>query len=209
MAAFVVGITGGVASGKSELGRRFQSLGVALVDADVAARDVVAPGQPALAEIAVQFGAGILTPDGQLDRAQLRGLVFAEPAARRALEAITHPRIRVLLRQQCTDARGAYALVAIPLLAEAGGKAGYRWLQRILVVDTPPRLQRERLMARDHASHELAERMIAAQATREDRLALADDVVINDAAPSALAGPVTRLDGFYRRLAGVERPGNA
>jgi len=203
MAAFVVGLTGGVASGKSELGRRFQSLGVTLVDADVAAREVVAPGQPALAEIAARFGAGILTADGALDRAQLRALVFADPEARRALEAITHPRIRVLLRQQCADASGGYVVVAIPLLAEAGGKAGYPWLQRILVVDTPPRLQRERLMARDHASRDLAERMIAAQARREDRLALADDVVINDAAPSALAGPVDRLDVLYRRLAGA------
>ncbi len=201
MAAFVVGLTGGVASGKSELGRRFQALGVTLVDADLAAREVVAPGQAALVEIAARFGPGMLDDDGQLDRVKMRALVFTDADARRDLEAITHPRIRVLLRQQADDANGEYALVAIPLLAEAGGKAGYPWLQRILVVDTPARLQRERLMARDQSSRELAEKMIAAQAGREVRLALADDVVINDAGMDDLAGPVERLDALYRALA--------
>jgi dephospho-CoA kinase len=201
MAAFVAAITGGVASGKSELGRRFERLGVVLVDADVVAREVVAAGRPALDEIAAFFGRGILLADGQLDRARLRAIVFEDPAQRRALEAITHPRIRAALKAQCAAAAGAYALVAIPLLAEGGGRTSYPWLQRILVVDAPPALQSERLMARDRASRELAGKMIAAQCTRAQRLALADDIVINDADPDALQAPVERLDALYRRLA--------
>lgn len=201
MATFIVAITGGVASGKSEVGRRFERLGVSLVDADVAARDVVAVGQPALAEIAAHFGPAIVLPDGQLDRARLRSIVFDVPAERRVLEAITHPRIRERLQAQCAAAPGSYALVAIPLLAEGGGRRSYPWLQRILVVDAPPALQRDRLIARDRASRELAEKMIAAQCTRGERLALADDVVINDGAADALDGPVARLDARYRRLA--------
>jgi dephospho-CoA kinase len=205
VAAFVAAITGGVASGKSELGRRFERLGVVLVDADLAARDVVAVGQPALDEIAALFGRDILRADGQLDRARLRAIVFENPAQRRALETITHPRIRSALKSQCSAAAGEYVLVAIPLLAEGGGRTSYPWLQRILVVDAPPWRQKERLMARDRASRELAERMIAAQSTRAQRLGLADDIVINDAEPDALQAPVERLDALYRRLASGAR----
>jgi dephospho-CoA kinase len=201
MATFIVAITGGVASGKSEVSRRFGQHGVSLIDADVAAREVVAMGQPALAEITAHFGPGIVLPDGQLDRAKLRSIVFEDPLERRALEAITHPLIRQRLREQCAAAPGAYALVAIPLLAEGGGRCSYPWLQRILVVDAPPALQRERLMARDRASGELAEKMLAAQCTRGQRLALADDVVVNDGPADTLDGPVARLDTLYRRLA--------
>ncbi len=201
MARFAVAITGGVASGKSELGRRFQALGIALVDADIAAREIVAPGQPALAEIASRFGAAILLPDGELDRARLRNIVFESPTERLALEAITHPRIRARLLEQAAAAPGPYVLVAIPLLAEGGGRGSYPWLQRILVVDAPTAIQRDRLMARDGAARALAEKMIAAQSTRRQRLALADDVVINDASPSELIEPVQRLDAMYRALA--------
>ncbi len=203
MARFAVAITGGVASGKSELGRRFQALGVPLVDADLAAREIVAPGQPALAEIASRFGADILLPDGELDRARLRAIVFDTPSERLALEAITHPRIRARLREQCAAATGPYVLVAIPLLAEGGGRGSYPWLRRILVVDAPTAVQRDRLMARDGAARALAEKMIAAQSTRRQRLALADDVVINDASPSDLIAPVQRLDAMYRALANL------
>ncbi len=202
MARFAVALTGGIASGKSELGRLFQALGICLVDADVAARDVVAVGQPALAAIAAHFGAAILRSDGQLDRVRLRGIVFDALEERRALEAITHPRIRARLHEQSTAAPGPYVVVAIPLLAEGGGRQSYPWLQRILVVDAPSDLQRERLMARDSADRALAEKMIAAQSTRAQRLALADDVVINDAAPDALVAPVQRLDALYRKMVG-------
>ena len=201
MSDFIIGLTGGVASGKSEVTRRFEALGVAVADADLAARAVVEPGQPALAAIAARFGAGILLPDGRLDRRQLRELVFADMQARRDLEAITHPAIRALLRTQCLAAPGPYAIAAIPLLAEAGGRAGYPWLDRIVVVDAPVELQRSRLMQRDGVDEALAMRMIAAQATREARLAIADEVVVNDGHPDHLDARVAELDARYRALA--------
>lgn len=201
MASFVVAITGGVASGKSAVAAAFERLGRIVADADLAARAVVAAGQPALTEIAAQFGAGILLPDGQLDRARLRELVFADAVARRQLEAITHPRIRLLLQSRCAEAPGPYALAAIPLLAEGGGRCNYPWLQRVLVVDAPLPLQRSRLTARDGIDAALAERMIAAQATRGQRLALADDVIVNDGAMAELDSAVARLDACYRQLA--------
>ena len=201
MSDFIIGLTGGVASGKSEVTRRFEALGVAVADADLAARAVVEPGQPALAAIATRFGAGILLPDGRLDRRQLRELVFADMQARRDLEAITHPAIRALLRTQCLAAPGPYAIAAIPLLAEAGGRAGYPWLDRIVVVDAPMELQRSRLMQRDGVDEALAMRMIAAQASREARLAIADEVVVNDGHPDHLDARVAELDARYRALA--------
>jgi len=201
MARFVVAITGGIASGKSELARQFESLAVTVVDADVAARSVVAAGQPALTEIFERFGPTLRKDDGELDRGRLREIIFADDQAKRDLEAITHPRIRQLLAEQCAAAGGTYALVAIPLLTEGGGKTAYPWLQRILVVDTPIEIQRARLIARDRVDYELAERMIAAQASRSQRLAIADDIVINDADAEDLQAPAQRLDALYRQLA--------
>lgn len=201
MAAFIVAITGGVASGKSTVGRLFEALGRTLVDADVAARQVVEPGQPALAEIIERFGERMLGEDRRLDRAALRQRVFADEQARQDLEAILHPRIRNRLSEDCLAANGPYVLVAIPLLAEVGGRAAYPWLQRILVVDAPERAQRERLMRRDGIDAALAERMLAAQASRTQRLALADDVIINDGDEPELAGIVATLDARYLRLA--------
>ena len=201
MAAFVVAITGGIASGKSAVGLLFEALGIVVADADAAAREVVAPGHPALAEIAIRFGSRILLADGSLDRMQLRALVFSDPDARRDLEAITHPRIRLLLQAQCAAAPGPYVVTAIPLLAEASSIAGYPWLQRILVVDAPVPLQRARLLHRDGIDSMLAERMIAAQASREQRLTLATDVIVNDGGVGDLEAPVRRLDRLYRRLA--------
>lgn len=202
MAAFIVAITGGVASGKSTVGRLFEALGRALLDADVAARQVVEPGQPALAEILRRFGENLLGTDGHLDRTALRQRVFADEQARRELENILHPRIRKRLSEDCLAANGPYALVAIPLLAEVGGRAAYPWLRRILVVDAPEKAQRERLMRRDDIDAALTERMLAAQASRMDRLALADDVIVNDGDESGLAGIVAALDRRYLRLAG-------
>jgi dephospho-CoA kinase len=203
VAAFAVAITGGIASGKSAIADRFARLGRVVVDADVAARDVVAPCEPALAEIAARFGAQALLGDGRLDRAWLRAHAFADADARRDLEAITHPRIRSRLLEQARAAGGAYVLVAIPLLAEGGGRAAYPWLQRILVVDAPEALQLARLRLRDGIDAELARRMIAAQATRAQRLAIADDVVVNDGAADAIEPAVLRLDRLYCRMAGV------
>lgn len=201
MAATLVAVTGGVASGKSEATRAFEALGVAVVDADFAAREIVAPGQPALRDIVARFGAGSLLADGQLDRAAMRRRVFSDPAAKRDLEALLHPRIRGWLRAACAAAPGDYAVVAIPLLAEAGGRASYPWLDRILVVDLPRRVQATRLMARDGMDADLAGRMVAAQASREQRLAIADDVVVNDGTVADLAAAMRKLHPRYLALA--------
>ena len=203
MAGFVVAVTGGVASGKSAVTVLFEKLGIVVVDADIAARHVVSVGQPALSEISARFGNDLLLADGSLDRVRMRALVFADPTARRDLEAITHPRIRAVLRSDCVAATGPYVLVAIPLLAETGAINAYPWLSRVLVVDTPVALQRTRLMARDGIDSALASRMIGAQASREQRLALATDVLVNDGAATDLTAPSERLDSFYRGLAGA------
>jgi dephospho-CoA kinase len=150
--------------------------------------------------ILAHFGSDILLADGQLDRAALRERIFASAQERQALEAITHPAIRQLLRQTCEQAPGPYAVAAIPLLAEAGGRQQYPWLDRILVVDAPVAVQHARLMQRDGIDAALADRMIAAQASREARLALADDVVRNDGHPDHLQAEVERLDRAYRVL---------
>lgn len=200
---FAVGLTGGIASGKSAVAHRFAQRGIAVVDADVAAREVVQPGQPALAEIAERFGNDVLQPDGQLDRSALRQYVFGDDVARRALEAILHPRIRIALHEDTLRAQGPYAIVAIPLLAEGGGRTVYPWLDRILVVDVHPDVQVSRVMARDGIDAALAGRMIAAQASRQARLAIADDVVVNDGAIGLLDAHVEALDRRYRALAGL------
>jgi dephospho-CoA kinase len=201
MSRFVIGLTGGIAAGKSEVSRRFEALGITVADADLAARTVVAPGSEGLARIAAHFGNEILLADGQLDRAALRARIFDSAQERQALEAITHPAIRQLLRQTCEQADGPYAIAAIPLLTEAGGRRQYPWLDRILVVDVPVAVQHARLMQRDGIDTALADRMIAAQASREARLALADDVVVNDGQPEHLQAHVERLDRAYRDLA--------
>ena len=203
MSDYIVAITGGVASGKSEVSRRFQALGVVVADADIAARTVVAPGTPGLAEIVATFGAGTLGADGSLDRAAMRRRVFDDPTARQALEAIIHPRVRAQLQEECGAAAGPYAMVAVPLLTEVGGREAYPWVQRILVVDVPVDVQRARLMQRDGSDVELAQRMIEAQATRAQRLAIADDVLVNDGGLADLDPHIIALDRRYRMLAGA------
>lgn len=199
MADVVVAVTGGVASGKSECTRAFAARGIEIADADVAARAVVAPGEPALAAIAARFGPDMLAADGTLDRAAMRRRVFADTDARRALEALLHPPIRRWLQAACAAAAGPYVVVAIPLLAEGGGRAAYPWLARIVVVDVPEAVQEARLMRRDGVDAALARRMIAAQATRRQRLAIADDVIVNDGPIEHMDACVGRLDARYRR----------
>lgn len=202
MSNFIVGLTGGIASGKSEVSRRFEALGIVVADADIAAREVVAQGSPVLAEIAKRFGADILLADGSLDRARLRQHVFADIEERLALEAITHPAIRARVREVCDAAESPYAIAAIPLLTEVGGgRAAYDWLDRILVVDAPEAVQHARLLRRDNIDAALADRMILAQASRAQRLALADDLVVNDGHPDQLQGHIEALDLKYRELA--------
>lgn len=201
MAAYCVGLTGGIASGKTAVGRAFEALGIVVADADLAAREAVAAGSTGLAEVVAAFGPDILAADGSLDRAAMRQRVFGDDGARKRLEAIVHPRVRETLMRQCAQAPGAYAIAAIPLLAEVGGRIAYPWLQRFLVVDAPVETQRARLIQRDGIDAALADRMIAAQATREQRLAIADDVIVNSGSLDDLQRHVAALDARYRQLA--------
>lgn len=196
---YVVALTGGVASGKSAVARRFEALGVRVYDADIAAREVIAPGSAALAEIEFVFGAGVFDATGALDRRAMRERVFTDATAREKLERIIHPRVRTWLRRKVGMDRGAYCMLAIPLLAEHF--AQYDWVDRLLVVDAPEALQIERLMQRDGIDRSAAERMLAAQATREQRLAIADDVIVNDGNEAALDDAVAALHARYLALA--------
>jgi dephospho-CoA kinase len=204
MSHYIIGLTGGIASGKSALEAAFIRRGIAVLDADAIARAVVEPGQPALAAIAAHFGEEVLADDGRLDRARLRRRVFEDDTQRKALEALLHPPIRAALQAGCLAAPSAYAVAMIPLLTEGGARKAYPWLDRILVVDVPIELQHRRLTARDGIDAALADRMIAAQATRAQRLDVADDVVVNDQGLEALDAHVTELDLRYRALAGAK-----
>ncbi|MFO1494652.1 MAG: dephospho-CoA kinase [Lysobacterales bacterium] len=183
MAAFVVGLTGGIASGKSAVAAALVQLGATLVDTDVIAREVVEPGSEGLAAVCARFGPDVLTADGSLDRAALRRRVFEDAPARQSLEAILHPRIRAVAAAQVGAAAGPYVVLAVPLLVES---AQYDWVQRVLVVDCDPASQRARLQARDGISVDLADRMLAAQADRPARLACADEVIRNTGSLDAL-----------------------
>ncbi|TAL90177.1 MAG: dephospho-CoA kinase [Rhodanobacter sp.] len=197
--ALVVALTGGVAAGKSAVARRFEALGVPVHDADVAAREVIAPGSAGLAEVAAAFGHDALDKTGQLDRAAMRRRVFADPAARGTLEAIIHPRVRAWLRARVALERAPYCLLAIPLLAE--NIAQYRWVDRVLLIDAPEAVQLDRLIARDGIDEALARRMIGQQASRDERLALADDVIENSRDETALDAAVASLHRRYLELA--------
>ena len=201
MSDFIIGLTGGVASGKSAVAAEFAALGMHVADADVAAREAVAVGSQGLAAVVAAFGSEVLDAAGALDRAAMRRRIFDDAAARATLESIIHPQVRAALRAECEAAPGPYAIAAIPLLAEGGGRAAYPWLDRILVVDVPVEVQVERLLQRDGIDRDLAERMVAAQASREERLAIADDVLPNTGSLAALAVEVAALDARYRRLA--------
>lgn len=200
MSAFVVGLTGGIASGKSAVSQCFEALGIVVADADVAARDAVAIGSDGLADVVDMFGEGVLAADGSLDRPAMRRRVFADPDARKRLEGIIHPHVRELLHAACARADSPYAIAAVPLLAEGGGRRAYPWLQRILVVDVPESVQLQRLLQRDGIDEPLARRMIEVQATRGQRLAIADDVLVNDGGLDALVEKVAALDRLYRGL---------
>jgi dephospho-CoA kinase len=200
---FVVAVTGGVASGKSTVTRMFEALDVPVVDADEAAREVVAPGSEGLGAVAAAFGRACLADDGSLDRARMRKKVFADPEARRRLEGILHPRIREHMRREVERLAAAkppppYLIAAIPLLAEVGA---YPWLSRVLVVDVPEDVQVARVMARDGVDEAMARAMLAAQVGRKARLALADDVIVNDRDRQALVEAVAALHRMYLDLA--------
>ena len=183
-----VGITGGIGSGKTALTDWLATQGIVIVDADLAARVVVEPGQPALTEIAETFGEEFLLPDGQLDRAALRQRVFADEDQRKALEVITHPRIRDELARQMSEADSPYVVLSSPLLLESGQS---EMVDVSVVVDVPEALQIERTMARDQNDRQLVEQIMAAQLDRETRIARADIVIDNS----------TSLDALYERAA--------
>ena len=194
-----VGLTGGIAAGKSTVAEAFAALGVPVLDADHAARVVLAPDSAGLHAVVERFGADVLRGDGSLDRAALRRQVFADVEARRALEAIVHPRVRIWLREHLQLLDAPYALLAIPLLRETW--PAYDWLDRVLVVDAPATLQRARLLQRDGIDAALADAMLAAQADRAARLKLAHDVIDNRGTHADLQARVAALHAEYLRRA--------
>ncbi len=196
-----IGLTGGIASGKSAAAAVFAELGVPVIDSDVIAREVVAPGSPGFAAIRARFGEGVLQADGQLDRRALRAQVFADPTARRELEALTHPLIRERMAAQSAAAGGPYQIHAIPLLVEGGARRP--GIDRVLVIDCPEEIQVQRVMARDRVDEAGALAVLAAQASRAQRLAAADDVIVNDQGLETLREAVVTLHQRYLGLAAV------
>lgn len=197
MRPYTVGLTGGIASGKSAAAAAFAALGVPVIDTDVIARDVVAPGTPGLAEVVAAFGPQFLTSGGGLDRRRLRTHVFADPAARKRLEAILHPRIGAQTLAVLEGTVAPYCILVVPLLVESGFA---RYVDRILVVDCPESLQRERLAGRDGSSAAEIGRMLAAQVPRLRRLEHADDVLNNAGSLEDLREQVRRLHERYLEL---------
>ncbi len=196
-----IGLTGGIGSGKSTVAALFAARGVPVIDADVIARELVAPGQPALADIVAAFGADILDAHGQLDRARLRARVFNDDTQRQRLEAILHPRIHAAMAamiERTAAQTTPYVLLVIPLLFEAGQRD---LVDRVLVVDVPVAQQRERVAARDHLPAEQIEAIFAAQLTREQRVAGADDIIDNSGDVAALERQVDALHHRYLSLA--------
>jgi dephospho-CoA kinase len=193
-----IGLTGGIASGKSMVADMFAAKGVPVIDTDIIARQIVQPGEPALSEIEREFGPDVISQDGQLDRRQLREIVFSDDRKRETLEAITHPRIRDAAARQSSEAGGVYQVIVVPLLVESPMR---HWMDRVLVVDCSEETQLQRLLERDAESREQARRMIGAQASREERLAIADDVVGNDGTKAEAEEQVEKLHRFYLDLA--------
>ena len=196
--ALRIGLTGGIASGKSTVAEMFSELGIPIIDTDVIARQVVMPGQPALEELRERFGQSVIDTDGNLDRAAMRKIVFADEEARRELEAILHPRIGAETRRQSESADGPYQLIVVPLLAQS---ALLDFVDRVLVVDCDEELQVQRLLVRDAETIDQAQRMLAAQSSRSERLSIADDVIDNSGDLRSTRTAVTQLDRMYRRLA--------
>lgn len=195
----IIGLTGGIGSGKSTVARAFETLGAAWVDADDVAREIVLPGEPALLAIQHRFGDQVMHQDGTLNRAALREIIFKDPEQRQWLESVTHPRIRERLLQhlaQLKDQGAPYVLLVSPLLFESNQHA---LVQRTLVVDVPQALQLSRTQQRDGVSESQVRAILAAQLSREQRLAKADDVIDNSGDHASLMAQVARLDEYYRR----------
>lgn len=197
---FVVGLTGGIGAGKTTVAERFAALGAEIVDTDMLARELTRAGNRLLGEIAALFGPDTLTPEGELDRAQLRRRVFADAGERRKLESLLHPEIRKLVDLRLRSATGPYVMLVVPLLIETGAYAGV--IDRILVVDASEEVQLARVMQRSGLSRADAQAIILAQADRRERLARADDVLSNDGLVAALDPSIRELHQKYLALAG-------
>ncbi len=192
--SFVVGLTGGIGSGKSAAAAEFERLGAEVVDTDEIAHELTARGGAALPEIERVFGAAVIGAAGALDRAKMRSLVFADPAAKKALEALLHPLIRAQSQRRIAAARGPYVVLVVPLLVESPDYR--RRVDRVLVVDAPEELQVERVRARSGLAEAEVRAIIAAQVTRAERLAAADDVIENRGTIDALRQQVA---AFHRK----------
>ncbi len=196
--AFKIGLTGGIASGKTTVANIFAELGAPAIDTDIIARQVVRPGEPALDEIRQRFGNGVFDDAGELDRHAMRKLIFSDDELRLDLEKILHPRIGAETRRQSEDANGPYQIIAVPLLV---GSPLLEFVDRVLVVDCDEETQIERLLARDAETRQQAQKIISAQASRADRLAIANDVINNDQDLRSVKDQVVKLDEKYRKLA--------
>lgn len=194
----VIGLTGGICSGKSTATRFFQELGVPVIDADIIARELVEPGTPALARIVAIFGDALLTADGTLDRKRLRNMIFADAQQRRTLETILHPLIHQEMERRIATLTAPYCIISVPLLLESGQR---NLAQRVLVIDTTPAEQRRRLKQRDRLSDSEINAVLNAQASRQERLAVADDVIGNDHDLADLRRQVEQLHQKYLALA--------
>jgi len=203
---FRVGLTGGIASGKSTVAKFFAALGVPIIDTDQVAREVVEPGQPPLERLVERFGRAILTADGHLDRPKLREIVFSDPRARADLEALTHPAIGTAVEAWSAAAGGPYQILILPLLVE---KNLASQLDRVLVVDCDEELQIRRLQARDGSTMEQARAILNAQTSRTARLKAAQDVIHNDGDLSAVRDQVSALHARYLELCGQSGAGGA
>ncbi len=193
-----IGLTGGIGSGKTLVSDHFAELGAPVIDTDIIARELVAPGQPALSEIAATFGKDILNSQGELDRQALRQLIFDQPDKRRQLEMILHPRIRDEVKKRIKGITAAWCIIVIPLLVESGQQD---LVQRILLVDSPSELQLSRTVARDNIAADEVEKIIASQAPPQSRLDAADDIIVNDGSLEQLRRQVEKMYQFYNKLA--------
>jgi len=195
----IIGLTGGIGSGKSTVADRFAALGATLVDTDLIAHALTGPGGAAMPAIREAFGTAVIADDGRLDRAAMRALAFSDPAARKRLEAILHPMIREQSQREIEASTGCYVMLVVPLLVESG--AWRERAHRLLVVDCPVEVQIERVMRRSQLAREQVLAILAAQATREARLAVADDRIDNSGEPAAIGPQVDALHSIYLALA--------
>lgn len=192
-----IGLTGGIGSGKTEVSRYFSTLGAEVIDTDLVARELVEPGQPSLQELIGIFGSEILETDGSLNRAALRKIVFSDPKLRKRLEKLLHPRILQRAIAQATRSQAAYCILVVPLLIETDSVYP---VERILVVDSPQKLQYARVMERDGLSREQIDAILATQVSRQRRLAAADDVIVNDGDIQSLHQAIDRFHEVYLGL---------